>query len=128
MEPTVSARPQFSAEEAEALVFKIWNIRGSASELTSERDQNFRVLGGSGAGYIFKIANRLEKREVLELQVLATRHLARNVPDYSWPEVVKTSSGEDIAAANSRIGTKHFVRLLTFLPRENLRFFPEGRG
>lgn len=116
MEPTESARPRFSAEEAEALILELWKIKGAATELPSERDQNFRILSGGGAGYILKIANTREKREVLELQALATRHLARNVRAYNWPEVIKTSAGEDIAVAASRTGTRHFVRLLTFLP------------
>jgi len=56
------------------------------------------------------------KREVLELQVQAIRHLARSVPDYAWPEVLRTSLGEDIATTEHRSGTKHFVRLMGYLP------------
>jgi len=120
MKPTGSARPDFSAEDAQDLVLKLWNIKGLAMELPSERDQNFQLHAGSGADYILKIANALEKKEVLELQVLAIRHLARTVRGYNWTEIIKTSSREDIATADGRGGTKHFVRLLTFLPGEFL--------
>jgi 4-aminobutyrate aminotransferase-like enzyme/Ser/Thr protein kinase RdoA (MazF antagonist) len=65
---------------------------------------------------VLKIANVHEIREVLELQVQAIRHLARNVPDYAWPQVLQTHSGEEIATAEHRNRTKHFIRLMTYLP------------
>lgn len=116
MKPTESGRPQFSTEEAQALVVETWKLKGTARELPSERDQNFHIRAEGGAEGVLKIANVLEKREVLELQVQAIRHLARSVPDYAWPEVLRTSLGEDIATTEHRSGTKHFVRLLEYLP------------
>ena len=38
MKPTDSGRPQFSTEGAQAIVLKLWNLRGTARELPSERD------------------------------------------------------------------------------------------
>jgi 4-aminobutyrate aminotransferase-like enzyme/Ser/Thr protein kinase RdoA (MazF antagonist) len=116
MKPTESTRPQFSNEDAQALVFGLWNVKSMARELPSERDQNFHIRAEGGAEFVLKIANVREKREVLELQVQAIRHLARSVPDYAWPEVLRTSLGEDIATTEHRSGTKHFVRLMGYLP------------
>lgn len=116
MKPTESGRPQFSNEDAQARVLGLWNVKSMARELPSERDQNFHIRAEGGAEYVLKIANVREKKEVLELQVQAIRHLARSVPDYAWPEVLRTSLGEDIATTEHRSGTKHFVRLMGYLP------------
>jgi len=81
MKPTDSGRPQFSTEEAQAIVLERWNLRGKARELPSERDQNFHIGAERGTEYVLKIANVREKRDVLELQVQAIRHQAEHGPD-----------------------------------------------
>jgi 4-aminobutyrate aminotransferase-like enzyme/Ser/Thr protein kinase RdoA (MazF antagonist) len=85
-------------------------------ELPSERDQNFSVRVDGEIRYVLKISNALEKRDVLELQVQAVRHLAANVPEFTWPEVRRTIADEDIAVIKHRDGTDHFARLMTYLP------------
>jgi len=67
MKPTESTRPQFSNEDAQALVLGLWDVKSMARELPSERDQNFYIRAEGGAEYVLKIANVREKREVLEL-------------------------------------------------------------
>src|SRR4030067_1069894 len=114
MKPTESGRPQFSTEEAQALVVETWKLKGTARELPSERDQNFHIRAEGGAECVLKIANVLEKREVLELQGQAIRQLARSVPDHAWPEGLRTSLGEDIATTEHRSGTKHLVHLMEY--------------
>lgn len=49
-------------------------------------------------------------------EVQAIRHLTRFVQGYTWPETLKTHGGEDIALAEHKSGSRHFVRLMTFLP------------
>ena len=49
MKPTESARPQFSNEDARALVLGLWNVKSMARELPSERDQNFHIRAEAGA-------------------------------------------------------------------------------
>lgn len=116
MKPKKSGRPQFTIGEAQAIVYGLWNLRSTARELPSERDQNFHIRADGGGEYVLKIASEQEQWEVLELQVRSIRHLAQFAPEYAWPEVVSTSSGVDIAATEYRSGTKHFVRLLRYVP------------
>ena len=116
MKPREPIRPRFSNEEAQAIVLKLWNLTSTARELPSERDLNFHIRAENGPEFVLKISNSREKREVLELQVQAIRHLARHVPDYSWTELLKTESGEDIATVEHREGTKHLVRLMSYVP------------
>lgn len=63
-----------------------------------------------------KISNSGEKREVLELQVQTIHHLSRHVPGYVWPGTLKTLRGEEIATIGGGTGSRHFVRLMSYLP------------
>jgi len=115
MKPKTPPRPQFSAEEVRAVALDLWKIRAAATELPSERDQNFHLRSEEGLEYVFKIANAWEKWDVLDLQVRAIHHLARLVPGYAWPDILKTGNGDEIAVVEHR-GGRHFVRLLSYLP------------
>jgi Ser/Thr protein kinase RdoA (MazF antagonist) len=115
--PSKPPRPRFTEEEAAALAEEIYGMNGQIQELPSERDQNFLLLHIAGqTRYVLKIANALEKRDVLELQTRAVRHLTGNVPEFTWPDTQATIAGEDIAVVKHRDGTDHFVRLMTYLP------------
>ncbi|HUU36825.1 MAG TPA: aminotransferase class III-fold pyridoxal phosphate-dependent enzyme [Candidatus Desulfaltia sp.] len=116
MSPTKSPRPRFSEEEAAALAAELYGMSGQVQELASERDQNFSIRIDGETRYVLKIANARERREVLELQTQAVRHLAGSVPEFIWPDTLRTMAGEDIAVVKHREGTDHFVRLLTYLP------------
>jgi 4-aminobutyrate aminotransferase-like enzyme/Ser/Thr protein kinase RdoA (MazF antagonist) len=116
MKPKTPPRPQFSAEEVQAIALDLWKIKAAATELPSERDQNFHLRSEEGLEYVFKIANSWEKRDILDLQVQAIHHLARFVAGYALPAILKTGSGEEIAVVEHRSGGRHYVRLLSFLP------------
>jgi len=120
MGPKTPPRPQFSTDEARAIALDLWKIRAAAGELPSERDQNFHLRSEKGSEYVLKIANSREKLDVLELQVQAIHHLARLVPGYAWPEILKTQDGEEIGAIKNRRGSRHFVRLMSYLPGDFL--------
>ncbi len=116
-----SNRPQFTAEEACAIIMASFGLSGSAVELPSERDQNFHFSeAGSARDFILKISSSAEKREVLEFQTNAIEHLRREAPEIAWPSIQKSLAGEPIITADSRNGSCHFVRLLSYLPG---RFF-----
>ncbi|MCB0019166.1 MAG: hypothetical protein KDE09_15355, partial [Anaerolineales bacterium] len=68
--------PQFSLDEAAALVEKLYGIQAELKALPSERDQNFRLTDpATGAAYVFKIANGLEEAAFLEAQHALWRHV-----------------------------------------------------
>lgn len=116
-------RPRFTAEEACAIIAASYGLSGSAVELPSERDQNFHFSeAGSGRELILKISSAAEKKEVLEFQNSAIEHLRREAPEITWPSIQKTLAGEPIITAEDRSGSRHFVRLLSYLPG---RFFAQ---
>jgi 4-aminobutyrate aminotransferase-like enzyme/Ser/Thr protein kinase RdoA (MazF antagonist) len=105
-------RPDLSTAEATALAADLFDLRGEASELVSDRDRNFRIRTAEGS-HTLKIANGTDGRDVLELQNALLRALA-DLP-YETPCVETSASGDDIV--EWVLGdTPHFVRLLTWVP------------
>jgi hypothetical protein len=43
MKPRESIRPRFSSKEAQDMALEFWNIRSTARQLPSERDQNSHI-------------------------------------------------------------------------------------
>ena len=94
---------------AQAIAEKYFGIQASAHELPSERDQNFLLTDRDGEKFVLKIANRGEKREVLEAQNAMMGHLETRVS--FCPRVVAARSGERIEVVEGQ-----FVRVLSYLP------------
>ena len=94
---------------AQAIAEKYFGIQASAHELPSERDQNFLLTSRDGEKFVLKIANRGEKREVLEAQNAMLGHLKGKVS--FCPRVVTAGSGEGIEVVEGQ-----FVRVLSYLP------------
>ena len=93
---------------AQAIAEKYFGIQASAHELPGERDQNFLLNASDGEKFVLKIANRREKREVLEAQNAMMGHLEGKVS--FCPRVVK----EIFTVKN------HYIRVLSFLPGKPL--------
>ena len=105
---------------AQAIAEKYFGIQASAHELPSERDQNFLLNASDGEKFVLKIANRGEKREVLEAQNAMMGHLEER---FSFcPRVVAARSGEGIKVVEGQ-----FVRVLSYLPGKPLARF-EGQS
>ena len=98
---------------AQAIAEKYFGIQASASELPSERDRNFLLIGTTGEKFVLKIANVLEEREVLEAQNAMMKHLAKRVS--FCPRVSASVSGEEMVIVEGRL-----VRVLSYLPGKPL--------
>ena len=107
-------RPAFSQQQADALAQQLYGIRASIKPLPSERDQGFYLQSDSGPGYVLKIANAGENQAVLDLQNKAMAHLAQH--GIYCPRVYPTLTGEDMATVTTPNNSRHFVRLLSYLP------------
>ena len=110
----VQHTPAFTEKEASDFVLKIYGYKGSAKPLPSERDQNFRITTDTGDQYVFKIANALEARDVLEAQNDAMTHLSDET--VFSPEVIPSLDNETLSEVSSKKGAKHFIRMVSFLP------------
>jgi Ser/Thr protein kinase RdoA (MazF antagonist) len=90
----VMSRPSLSAGEAKALAADRWGIRGGASPLPGERDQNFLIEAG-GRRYVLKVANAAEDRAVLDMQNRAMERVHAAGLPCSHP--VQDRVGDEIA-------------------------------
>ena len=116
MTVTLESIPRFTAPEALAAAARDYGIRGSASALPSERDQNFLVADAAGAKYVVKIANANDAPELLDFQIQAMRRVERLTPDCQVQRVLGSLQGSDITKIhNPRTGTDHCLRVLTWM-------------
>jgi 4-aminobutyrate aminotransferase-like enzyme/Ser/Thr protein kinase RdoA (MazF antagonist) len=70
-----AAPPRFTADEAARMAAELFGIRGTASDLGSERDQAFLLEDGD-AGGVLKISNSGENEVALDLEEAAIAHVA----------------------------------------------------
>jgi 4-aminobutyrate aminotransferase-like enzyme/Ser/Thr protein kinase RdoA (MazF antagonist) len=70
-----AAPPRFTADEAARMAAELFGIRGTASDLGSERDQAFLLEDGD-AGAVLKISNSGENEAALDLEEAAIAHVA----------------------------------------------------
>jgi|SRR5579884_733802 len=75
-----SPPPRFSTDEAAEIAAEAFGIRGTASDLGSERDQTFLIDDGA-AGAVLKISNTGEDPAVLDLETEAVLHVRRVDPE-----------------------------------------------
>ena len=75
-----STPPRFSAEDAARIAAELFGLRGSVSDLGSERDQAF-LLDDGRAGAVIKISNSGEDAAMLDLEEAAIAHVAAVEPD-----------------------------------------------
>ena len=66
-------------EAASELLWQHYGLRGSASVLNSERDQNFHIRGDDGRQYVLKLTHPAEARGVTDFQTRALLHAARQL-------------------------------------------------
>ena len=105
--------PDFHAADAAASVAALYGFQGSVAPLPSERDQNFMIDTGGNGRFVFKIANALEDRAMLECQNQAMLRIAGQ--QSVCPQVVPTRAGETIVRMTSGSGREHWARLVTYL-------------
>ena len=105
---SVTNAPRLTAATAEQLAARLFDVRGQATPLPSERDQNFRIDAADGRAFVLKIANPAEDRAMLEAENATMRHLASTG---LVPTLVATRTSGDIA-----MHEQYFVRLVTVLP------------
>ncbi len=116
--------PTFEDWAVQRLASELFGLEGEFEPLVSDCDQNFRVLTARGEAYVFKIANRDEDPDVVDLQVRGLQHLEKVDPGLAVPRVVPTRTGEPSAWMDAPGGARHIVRVLTYLPGADLGAMP----
>ena len=111
--PLLTHTPNFSPADAAALAAHFYGISATATLLPGERDQNFRLGTPTGDAYVLKIANGLEDGAFLDAQSAALR---RTEATGITPRVLPAIDGAWMTQIDGSNGSRHWLRLLTFLP------------
>lgn len=106
--------PQFAASAAERIATDLYGVTAAATLLASERDQNFRLTASNGDEFVLKISNSLEDPRFLDAQRQAM--LAANAHTRICPVVLPLADGAWSGEVRGASGTRHAVRLVTFIP------------
>ena len=112
--------PYLTESQAEAHSVSLFGVRGTATPLPSERDQNFALTTLKGEKFVLKIANTDETIETLQLQNAVLRYAGARVRSLELPKLITTIDGQDIATIEGVTGASQWVRLLTWLEGEPL--------
>ena len=106
--------PRFSPQWAVAAAAEHFGLTDcTATELPSERDQNFLLTTPKSERFVLKVANSLEEPAFLEAQQKVLEHL---VATNLCPRVIPSLSDSHILSITGQGGAKHFVRLFSYLP------------
>jgi hydroxylysine kinase len=114
-----SVTHEISKVEAEHIVASLYGISGRAFTLSSERDQNFKIVAADGAEYIFKLSNAGEDFSIAQFQVEALLHIAQTDTHLPVPRVITALDGQTCLSIpfNTLDGNLiRTARLLSFLP------------
>jgi len=108
--------PDFSLEAARHLVAAHYGIEGTYRPLVSERDLSWRIACADGRNVVVKISNASEPEGVVDMQVKALTHIVERDPTLPVPRVVPALAGTPYLWIEDAHGTRHMLRVLTFLP------------
>ena len=79
--------PSFTIKEISDILDIEFSMNGTVTELYSDRDQNFHFSNGQDE-LIIKVSNPAEERSILDLQDLASKHIADKDPTIQIPKLV----------------------------------------
>ncbi len=101
--------------EAEHILFKNFNIIGTATELPGEVDFNFKIKVDNEDRYILKISRPGEDENYLDFQQKLLQYVAENGPQIIAPKVILDTNNHAISEIKDHQGNLRKVRLLTWV-------------
>lgn len=120
--------PANSPQEAAEIALVHFGVTATARLLTSERDQNFHLIGADDRQYVLKITNSAEDPAVTNLQTMALLHVARTNPALPVPRIFAARDGRYEVALALPDGSSSLVRLLSYMPGEPLHKAARSQG
>jgi len=106
---------KISIEQAQEILFELFNIKGITSELPGEVDFNFRIKVENEEGYILKISRPDEDSNYLDFQQNLLQYVENNGQHLIAPKVIKDKKGNSISEITDSSGNKRNVRLLSWV-------------
>ncbi len=106
---------KISIQQAEEILFKLYNVKGKASALPGEVDFNFRIKIENEEGYILKISRPNEDVNYLDFQQKLLQYVEINGTNLIAPKVIKDTNDNSISEITDEHGNTRKVRLLTWV-------------
>lgn len=106
--------------EAEEVAARHWGVRGHATKLPAEVDENFHLICPEGE-FLLKVVPADEPAELTDLVTRALLHVERRGDGILAQRVLPTSGGELQATFEDAVGEKRRARLTTFVAGQMLR-------
>lgn len=106
---------KISNQQAEDILFKLYNIKGKATGLPGELDFNFRIKVADSEGYILKISRPDENEDYLDFQQHLLQFVEENGKNLIAPKVINDIKGNAISKITDDFGKERQVRLLTWV-------------
>lgn len=113
-----SARPNLAVERVAAILETEWGISGDTVDVGGDRDQNLVATTPAGTRYLIKIGQPGEACGVLDMQLAALRHVARQDPGLGVPPVILKRNGESIHALPTNAGGAWRLRVFGYVEGE----------
>jgi Ser/Thr protein kinase RdoA (MazF antagonist) len=121
MATMVAPSVPISCGGAEKFARELYGLRATATRLTGERDENFKLVGPDGREYVLKIASAAEEPAVTDLPTAALLHVERVDPGFPCPRVLRNPDGLTCSRFEDAAGLGRTARILTYLPGKTLR-------
>ncbi len=128
MATMVASPVAVSVQEAEKLARDRYGLDVTATRLTGERDENFRLACADGTQYVLKVASAAEEPAVTDLPTAALLHVERVDPELPCPRVVRNLEGGTQSRYQDAMDRPRAARLLTYLPGRTLRSAARSRA
>lgn len=112
--------PQFSPDDAAALLAAHYGLSGELALLNSERDQNFKLTTAEGKSFILKIINASEPETESRFQTALLNHIREHAPHLPVPQIVHTLKGDSLADTQMLNGDIHNIRLVSWVEGQPL--------
>ncbi|MBO3099439.1 aminotransferase class III-fold pyridoxal phosphate-dependent enzyme [Gelidibacter pelagius] len=106
---------KISNQQAEDILFKLFQIKGKATELPGELDFNFRIKVDNDPGYILKISRPNENESYLDFQQQLLQFVADHGRNLMAPKVISDTNGNAISKITDDFGKERHVRLLSWV-------------
>ena len=120
--------PVIEPESARRMLGERYALEARLERLSSERDLNLLATTAENERFVLKFSSAAESATVTDFQNRALEHISRVAPDLPVPRVVRTVDGERMFEMTAPSGTRHQVRLLTWLDGVPLASAPGSTG
>jgi len=93
-----------------------WGVEAELRRLDGELDLNFLATACSGDGHILKVMRRECETWLVEMQIQAFEHIARQDPHLPCPQIVRAQGRQPLLTLPDERGHPRLVWLMTKLP------------